>query len=122
MNPDTIHVIDTELLSVVCEYRGEPAPTVSMTGQGITEGFLIVTPVSPVRDNTDCSMVTRSLLSWGTSDYEERRSVTGPILCTAGNGIGENPPNQTFNINVQCKLYLNYWTNFSFYLDPGHYG
>ena len=104
MNPDTIPVIDTELLWVVCEYRGEPAPTVSMSGQDIEEGFLLVTPLSPVRDNTDCSMVTRSLLSWGTSDYEERRSVTGPIVCAGENGIGENPTTQTFNINVQCKF------------------
>ena len=104
MNPDTIHLVDTDFISVFCEYRGEPAPTVSMTGQAITEGFLMVTSLSPVRDNTDCSMVTRSLLSCGTSDYEERRKANGAIACTGKNGIGNTTPPQVFNINVQCKL------------------
>ena len=45
LNPDTIPVIDTELLWVVCEYRGEPAPTVSMSGQDIDRRLPVGNPL-----------------------------------------------------------------------------
>ena len=97
-----IRVVNVDPLSVVCGFRGVPAPTVSMEGVAIDGGLLSVIYHHPP-DDVDCYHQSTATLVWGTEDEDDRRGAGGTVTCLGMNPLDSQPLVQEFYVDVQCK-------------------
>ena len=100
-DPKDTTILVNETLNTTCVYKAKPKSAVTWIYNMSENPNSEVINISSTEQSDGPYMKTTSIISWKTSEENQRKAVSGFYTCTAENTVGTT--SHTMKLDIQCN-------------------